>query len=62
MMSFPKSHSKGKAQYLQNYTDLLQRISQSISPENIDLKDAWLTPDIEEDPIKTTSRETSVAP
>ena len=35
---------------------------QSGAPENIDLKDTWFTTDPEEDPRKTPSHETSVAP
>ena len=32
-----------------NWTDLVQHSSQSDAPENIDLRDNWFTPDIEED-------------
>ena len=33
-----------------NWTDLVQHSSQSGAPDNIDPKDAWFTPDLEEDP------------
>ena len=36
-----------------NWTDLVQGIPQSCAQENIELKDTWLTPDLEEDPIET---------
>ena len=45
-----------------NWTDFVQCSSQIISPENIDLKDTWFTPDLEEDPRKTPIHEPSVAP
>ena len=44
-----------------NWTDLVQHISQSGVPENIDLKDTWFTPDPEEDPSKPPSPDTSIA-
>ena len=47
---------------LPNWKYLVQRISQSGSQENIDLKDTWFTPDLEEDPRKPPSQELSVAP
>ena len=31
-----------------NYIDLVQSISQSGAPNNIDLKDTWFNPDVEE--------------
>ena len=31
----------------QNWIDLVQHISQSDAPENIDLEDTWFTPDLE---------------
>ena len=40
----------------------MQRSSQTSAPDNIDLKDNWFTPDIEEDPIETPSHEISVTP
>ena len=45
-----------------NWTDLVHRISQSSAPDNIDLKDIWFTPDLEEDPSESPSHEPSVAP
>ena len=45
-----------------NWTGLVQRSSQSVAPENIDLKDNWFIPDIEEYPRETTSHNPSVAP
>ena len=36
-----------------NRTDLVQRNSQSGAKESIDLKDTWLTPELEEYPRKT---------
>ena len=33
-----------------NWTDLVKCISQSGAPGNIEPKDTWLTPDLEEDP------------
>ena len=38
---------------LPNWTDLVQRISQSGAQENIEHKDTWLTIDLEEYPIQT---------
>ena len=45
-----------------NWTDLVQRRSQSGAPENIYLKETWFNPDLEEDPIETPSHDPSVAP
>ena len=45
-----------------NLTDLVQRISKRGAPNNIDLKDTWFTPDLNEYPIETQSHEPSVAP
>ena len=45
-----------------NWTYLVQCISQSGAPDNIDLKDTWLTPNIEEDTSYTPSDEPSVFP
>ena len=45
-----------------NWTDILQRISQSGAPYNIDLTDNWFSPNIEEDTRKNPSQETSIAP
>ena len=45
-----------------NFTDLVQRSSQSVAPENISLKDTWFKPDPGEDPSKTPIHEPSVAP
>ena len=44
-----------------NWTDLVQRSSQSGAPDNIYLKDTWFYPNPEEDPIKTLSHKPSVA-
>ena len=41
----------------QNCTYLVQRISQIGALDNIDLKDNWFTPDIDEDPSKNPSHE-----
>ena len=43
-----------------NCTYLVQCISQIYAPDNIDLKDTWLTPNIEEDPSYTPSDDPSV--
>ena len=45
-----------------NWTDLLQRSSESGAPENIDIEDTWFTPDLVECTIKTTSHVPIVAP
>ena len=45
-----------------NWTDLLQRSSQSGAPENIDLEYTWFTPDLEEDHSENPSHEPSIAP
>ena len=45
-----------------NWTDLVQLISQSGAPDNIDLKDTWFNTDIEEDTRKTLSHKLSVTP
>ena len=39
----------------------MQRSSQSGASENISLKDSWLTTDLDEDPRKTPSHDTSVS-
>ena len=38
---------------LTNWTDLVKLISKSGAPDNIDLKDTWFTPNLEEDPKGT---------
>ena len=38
-----------------NLTDLVQHSSQSSAPDNLDLKDTWLTTGLEEGSINTTS-------
>ena len=45
-----------------NWTDIVQSISQSGAPYNIDLKYTWFTQDIEEDPRKPPSHEPRVTP
>ena len=45
-----------------NWTDLVQHSSKSGAPENIELKDTWFTPDLEEDPRKTPTHVPIVAP
>ena len=45
-----------------NCTDLVQRSSYIVAPDNNDLKDIWFTQYIEEDPIKPPSHESSIAP
>ena len=45
-----------------NWTDIVQHSSQSGAPENIDLKDTWLTPDLEESPRETPNHVPRVAP
>ena len=47
---------------LQNCTYLVQHSAQSSATENIDLKDTWFTPDIEEYPRETPSHDPSVDP
>ena len=44
-----------------NWTYLVQSISQSGAPDNIDLKDTWFTPDLEEYPGKKTTHVPRVA-
>ena len=44
-----------------NWTDIVQRISQIGTPDNIDLKDTWFTTDLEEYPIESPSHEPSIA-
>ena len=51
-----------KVTILPNCTDILQRISQNVEPENIELKEAWFAPDLEEDPRETPSHDPSVTP
>ena len=43
-----------------DWTDLVHHISQSGAPENMHIKDNWFTPDLEEDPIKTSRHKVSV--
>ena len=45
-----------------NWTNCVQLRSQISSSKNIDLKDTWFTPDLDEDPSKTSNQEPSVAP
>ena len=45
-----------------NWTDLVQLISQRVAPENIDLRDTWFIPYIEEDSRKISSRNLGVTP
>ena len=45
-----------------NWTDLVQHISKSGSQENIDLRDTWFTPDLEENPIETPTHVPRVTP
>ena len=45
-----------------NWTDILQRSSQSGATENIDLKDTWFTPDLEEDHRETPTHVPRVTP
>ena len=45
-----------------NWTYLVQISSQSGSSENIDPKDTWFTPYLEEDPIETPTHMPRVAP
>ena len=46
----------------QNWTDLVQLSSQNGTPENIELKNTWLTPDLEEEPRKNSNHVQRVAP
>ena len=46
----------------QNWKDLVKLSSKNGAPENIDLKDNWFTPDLEEDTIDTPSHEPIVSP
>ena len=46
----------------QNWTDIVQLSSQIGEPDNINLKDNWFTPDLEEDPRETPNHKPSVAP
>ena len=45
-----------------NWTDLMLHRSQSGATDNIDLKDNWFNPDLEEGPIKTPSHKPIIAP
>ena len=45
-----------------NCTDIVQRRSQSVALENIDLEDNWFTSDLEEYPIKPPSHKLSLSP
>ena len=45
-----------------NWKDLVQRISKSGASDNIELKDTWFTPYIEEDQIETPTHITIFAP
>ena len=44
----------------QNWTDIVQRSSQSGAPENINLKDTWFTTYLEEYHIKTPNQDPRV--
>ena len=45
-----------------NWTDLVQNSSQIGAPQNIDLKETWFAPYLEEDPSETPNNEPIVAP
>ena len=45
-----------------NFTDIVQLSSQIVASDHIYLQDTWFTPDLEEDPRKTSSLNLSVAP
>ena len=45
-----------------NWTDILQRISQSGAPDNIDLEENWFNPIPEEDTRKTPGYKPIIAP
>ena len=45
-----------------NWKDIVKRSSHSGAPETIDLKYTWFTPDLEEYPSKTPSRDPSIDP
>ena len=45
-----------------NCKHIVELISQSGALDDIDLKDNWLTPDLEEDPSKDPNRVPRVAP
>ena len=45
-----------------NWKYLVQCSSQRGAPENIDLKDTWFTPDLEDDPRKTPRHEPIIVP
>ena len=45
-----------------NWTYLVQSSSQSVVLENIDFKDTWFNPDLEEDTIKNSGHVPRVAP
>ena len=43
-----------------NCTDIVQSRSQKVAPDNIELKDTWVTPDNEEYHRETPSQDSSV--
>ena len=45
-----------------NWTDFVKCSSQSGAPDNMDLKDSWFTPDIEEDPSDNPTQVPRVTP
>ena len=45
-----------------NWTYIVQHISKSGAPYNIDLNDTWINPDIEEDTIETLIHKPNVSP
>ena len=45
-----------------NWTDIVQLISQSGAPYNIDLKNTWFAHDLEEDTSETPSRDPIISP
>ena len=47
---------------LPNCTDIGQRRSYSVPPDNIDLRDTWFNPYLEEDPIKNPIHEPIFVP
>ena len=52
----------GEGAIISKGTYLVQRRSQRGETENIELKDTWSTPDIEEYTIETPRHETRIAP
>ena len=45
-----------------NYTDLVQRSLQIGAPQNIELRETWFTPYLEEDPSENPNNEPRVFP